>query len=198
MKKFKILSLIMTSTITLTACGSVAEAELTDKTTELKKEVKRLKSKIEDEKTDLITKQNTLKSTDNEIKQLQGNAQMSNHEFTTHFNSYAASLALAIKNFSAIENKLSEQNDLQIKDSLSTIKTDVKDTIHEYDRAFKNSEPPAAFKDVHRQVNEANGKFDNAISLIHNGYDESDTKKITQGKAMLHDAIDAFDKLTIE
>ncbi|MEE1107679.1 hypothetical protein ETI05_02255 [Macrococcoides canis] len=198
MKKFKILSLIMTSTITLTACGSGAEAELTDKTTELKKEVKRLKSKIEDEKTDLITKQNTLKSTDNEIKQLQGNAQMSNHEFTTHFNSYAASLALAIKNFSAIENKLSEQNDLQIKDSLSTIKTDVKDTIHEYDRAFKNSEPPAAFKDVHRQVNEANGKFDNAISLIHNGYDESDTKKITQGKAMLHDAIDAFDKLTIE
>ncbi|TDM18373.1 hypothetical protein [Macrococcoides canis] len=198
MKKFKILSLIMTSTITLTACGSGAEAELTDKTTELKKEVKRLKSKIEDEKTDLITKQNTLKSTDNEIKQLQGNAQMSNHEFTTHFNSYAASLALAIKNFSAIENKLSEQNDLQIKDSLSTIKTDVKDTIHEYDRAFKNSEPPSAFKDVHRQVNEANGKFDNAISLIHNGYDESDTKKITQGKAMLHDAIDAFDKLTIE
>lgn len=198
MKKFKIMSLIMTSTITLTACGSSTEAELTDKTTELKKEVKRLKSKIEDEKTDLITKQNTLKSTDNELKQLQGNAQMSNHEFTKHFNSYAASLALAIKNFSAIENKLSEQHDLQIKDSLSTIKTDVKDTIHEYDRAFKNSEPPAAFKDVHRQVNEANRKFDKAISLIHNGYDESDTKKITQGKAMLHDAIDAFDKLTIE
>lgn len=45
MKKFKILSLIMTSTITLTACGGGAETELTEKSTDLKKEIKVLNSK---------------------------------------------------------------------------------------------------------------------------------------------------------
>ncbi|MGZ9849136.1 hypothetical protein [Macrococcus psychrotolerans] len=198
MKKFKILSLIMTSTITLTACGGGAETDLTEKSKDLNKEIKVLKSKIEDQKTDLITKQNTLNATDNELKQLQGSMQMANHEYTTHFNSYAASLALAIKDFSTIESKLSEQNDIQIKETLSTIKSDVKDTIQQYNHVFKNSEPPSTFTDVHRQVNDANHKFDKAFSLIHNGYETSDTKKITQGKAMLHDAIDAFDKLTIE
>lgn len=198
MKKFKILSLIMTSTITLTACGGGAETELTEKSTDLKKEIKVLKSKIEDQKTDLITKQNTLNATDNELKQLQGSMQMSNHEFTTHFNSYAASLAMAIKMFSTIENKLSKQNDIQIKEKLSTIKSDVKDTIQQYNHVFKDSQPPATFADVHHQVNEANHKFEKAVSLIHSGYEKSDRKKISQGKAMLHDAIDAFDKLTIE
>ncbi|WP_419894974.1 hypothetical protein [Macrococcus psychrotolerans] len=198
MKKFKILSLIMTSTITLTACSGGAETDLTEKATELKKEVKVLKARIEDEKTNTITKQNTLNATNNEIKQLQGNTQMSNQEFTNHFNSYADSLALAIKNFSAIENKLSVPKDIQHEETLSTIKSDVKDTIKQYDQRFKDSEPPATFINVHRQVNDANHKFESAINLIHEGYEKSDTKKITQGKAMLHDAIEAFNKITIE
>lgn len=196
MKHFNIMSLIIVASL-LSACGNNAQNDLATQEADLKKEVKDLKTKVEDEKTNHITKKNTLNATSNELKQQDKSIVMTNSDYMSYFNTYATNLGLAIKDYSSIEDSLTN-NDAQSKDELKSIHEDVKSTIEQYDDHFKKTDPPATFADVHKQVEDANTHIKEAMDEINDGYQNNDDKKLQDGKTKLHNAIDTFNKITIK
>lgn len=196
MKQFNILSLIIVASL-LSACGNNAQNDLATQEADLKKEVKDLKTKIEDEKTNHITKKNTLNATNSELKQQDKSTVMTNSTYMSYFNTYATNLGLAIKDYSSIEDSLSN-DDMHTKDKLISIHEDVKSAIEQYDDHFKKTDPPATFADVHKQVEDANTRIKTAMDEINDGYQNNDDKKLQDGKSKLHNAIDSFNKITIK
>ncbi|UOB19717.1 DUF6376 family protein [Macrococcus armenti] len=196
MKQFNIMSLIIAASL-LSACGNNAQNDIAKQEANLKKEVKDLKTKLEDEKTNHITKKNTLNATSNELKQQDKSTVMTNSDYMSYFNTYATNLGLAIKDYSSIEDTLTN-NDAQSKDELKSIHEDVKSAIEQYDDHFKKTDPPATFADVHKQVEDANTHIKEAMDEINDGYQNNDDKKLQDGKTKLHNAIDTFNKITIK
>ncbi|UBH14465.1 DUF6376 family protein [Macrococcus armenti] len=196
MKQFNIMSLIIAASL-LSACGNNAQNDIATQEANLKKEVKDLKTKVEDEKTNHITKKNTLNATNSELKQQDKSTVMSNNDYMSYFNTYATNLGLAIKDYSSIEDNLTN-NDAQSKDELKSIHEDVKSAIEQYDDHFKKTDPPATFADIHKQVEDANMHIKEAMDEINDGYQNNDDKKLQDGKTKLHNAIDTFNEITIK
>ncbi|UBH07682.1 DUF6376 family protein [Macrococcus armenti] len=196
MKQFNIMSLIIAASL-LSACGNNAQNDIATQEANLKKEVKDLKTKVEDEKTNHITKKNTLNATNSELKQQDKSTVMSNNDYMSYFNTYATNLGLAIKDYSSIEDNLTN-NDAQSKDELKSIHEDVKSAIEQYDDHFKKTDPPATFADIHKQVEDANMHIKEAMHEINDGYQNNDDKKLQDGKTKLHNAIDTFNEITIK
>lgn len=194
----KIFLLFITSLL-LTACGPSEAEQLTKEKNTLTKEVEHLKEKVENEKTKHISKNNTLKNIDNELKQAKSGHTITNDLYTQNFKAYTTRLATAFKTYSDIEGKIDQlKGDALVSDRLSDVKQTIDDAVQTYEAPFKKANPPKTFEEIHDQIQHANKHMKKAISKIEKGYDKKDKTLVSEGKATLQKVIDQFNEIQFQ
>lgn len=194
----KIFLLFITSLL-LTACGPSEAEQLTKEKNTLTKEVEHLKEKVENEKMKHISKNNTLKNIDNELKQAKSGNTITNDLYTQNFKAYTTQLATAFKTYSDIEGKIDQlKGDALVSGRLSDVKQTIDDAVQTYEAPFKKANPPKTFEEIHDQIQHANKNMKKAIAKIEKGYDKKDKTLVSEGKATLQKVIDQFNEIQFQ
>ncbi|WP_414055028.1 DUF6376 family protein [Macrococcus equi] len=194
----KILILISTGLL-LTACGPNEKEQLNNEKAKLQKEVKNIQDKLDSEKTKNVSKKNTINSLDSNLKQAKNGRMVTSEAYTQTFKNYTNNISEALVAYSSIDKKLTTSNkNVDVAQSLNDIKTDIDDAIKAYESPFKDANPPAAFEDIHSQIESANKNMKNGIDTIVKSYDDKDQTGINEGKQTLQKAIDLISGLEIK
>ncbi|MGK0554379.1 hypothetical protein ROU88_04755 [Macrococcus capreoli] len=194
----KKLILLLSTGILLTACGPSETEQLTQEKSDLKKEIKNLSNQLDNEKTKNVSKNNTLKSLEGDLKHTTGDKMITSDEYTQHFKSYVSDIGIAFQSYADIENKLVDFNNQEVGSKLSDVKQRIKDAVHTYDAHFKKASPPIAFEPIHKQIESANKMSQDAIEKIESGYDKKDEKLVKEGQASMQQAIDQLKTLNTQ
>ncbi|WP_414050255.1 hypothetical protein [Macrococcus animalis] len=195
----KKLILLLSTTLILTACGPSETEQLTKEKNDLKKEVSTVKNKLDNEKTKRVSKNNTLASIESELKQAKSGNTITNDLYTQNFKDYAAKLGTAFESYASIDTKIDQINkNSSVALKLGEVKATIIDAIRTYEAPFKKSNPPEAFEEIHKQIEDANKNMKKAISKIEKGYDKKDKALLNEGKETLQKVIDQFNEIQFQ
>lgn len=195
----KKLILLLTTSLALTACGPSEKEQLTKEKNNLKEQVETVKNKLDNEKTKNVSKNNTLKSIEGELKQSKSGKSITNDSYTQNFKDYATKIGTAFETYSSIDGKIDQmKKNATVELKLNEVKTTINEAISTYEAPLKKSNPPEAFESIHKQIEEANKNMKKAISKIEKGYDKKDKALLTEGKATLQKVIDQFNDIQFQ
>lgn len=178
----KTISILMTSTIILSACGNDKIDQLEQKKSTLKKENRKAKQEITDLENKNQTYKQKEKTLENSIKNKE--SQVSSQFSITYLRSstqFINETRSNISEYNKINDDLTDKlGDENIKKKIENIYTNQKTISNEYKNEMKGKEIPEDFKSLHKNMESLSKNIENVFKDLKEAYEKKDKKKIEE------------------